>query len=124
MKNIEHVNRIVSSEKNINIDIVKKINKFYWKEVRKNIVNFSSVGVLVHEIGTFAVSRHNLRIEIHETITKIKRIKTSKRFSPHFKEKMLNSYYSILRKMLIKRNELAILYNETYYKKWESSKNI
>lgn len=123
MKNLDYVNKVISVEKGIPEKTVKAINDYYWKTIRYKIVNLESTSVMVHGITTFMVSRYNIRKEISLTILKIRRIRGSETLTEKKKNFILIEYYSFLRKLLIQRNELAILYNTLYYDDRGISKN-
>jgi hypothetical protein len=113
MRDLYYISKKISKEKQIDLDIVEKVNKFYWKEVRRQMNSLDNTAVHVKNLLTFSVSRYNLRKEIQKVINKIRLIRTNNKFVK--KEPLLAFQYEVLRKLLKSRNKLAILYKELYY---------
>lgn len=113
MKNIDVINNLISKKFNISLDIVEKINKFYWKEgVVKKISNLESGAIHIKGLLTFTTSRYNLYKEITKTISKIKNLHKSTKYTQKTKERIKNELYNRLNILLIERNNVAnLIYN-------------
>lgn len=114
MKNIDLVNNIISERKNLKENVVKAINKYYWKQgVKKKMSTLESSSVFIKGFATFTVSRYNVRRLIKKTIIQIRNLRKSTKYKDSTKVIYSEELYNKLRMLLAKRNELAnFYYNE------------
>lgn len=109
MKKPDFFNKAVSEKLGIDINIVKQVNRFFWREgVRKNISKATHRSIFVKNIGTFTVKRKVLYSQIYDVIWRIRRIRCAKRYKETTKITIENQLIENLRNLLILRNEIAI----------------
>lgn len=120
LETINHVNREISQELGISEEEVRKVNSYFWKEVKECIRSLDHTAIRVRGFGTFMISRVKLYNQIYKLIKEIRRLKTiDKEFKKKTREEYLEERYFKLRQYLDRRNELAILY---YTKKQDKIK--
>ncbi len=113
MKNIDFINKVQAEKLGISESIIKKVNKYYWdKGVRRKLSTLESLSVFIKGLGVITVSRYNLNKFIKKTIIKLKMIRLSDKYKEENKKIYIDTLEKRLKKLLIKRNELAILYYE------------
>lgn len=110
MRNLDYVCSVISKELDLPLDLVTKINKEYWREVKRKMNDLESTSIYVKKLGTFTVSRYMINKKIKKTIGIIRGTRKSKRYSELKREEVLKKLYSRLRKLLYQRNEIAKLY--------------
>lgn len=117
IEDISIINKLVAKEMNpggdyyINEDIITKVNRFYWNEIKSLIQKGDTLNVRVRGFGTITTSKRKLSKAISKVIDHIKYLKFS--YSRYKKEstlKLIDDYYEDLRGMLKRRNELASIY--------------
>src|ERR1035437_2691435 len=111
MKNINIVNRTVATKLGLDLDIVEKVNKAYWKEIVNNLKTASEEPVHIKKIGTISASPYKVNSHIKLLINQIRKVKKSSKYRPVTRDRYLNQYYTELKTTLIKRNQLAIELN-------------
>ena len=112
IETINTVNKKVSKKLNKDIDLVKKINAFYFKEVHKAIASGEYNGIRLKHIGTLHISKFKLYSKIKEAIKEIRLLKNPNKILKRPKEEVLEIKYAALRILLERRNELAKNYKE------------
>jgi hypothetical protein len=112
MRNIDYVNLEVSKSLGLSLDVVEKINKEYWREVKRKMNDLESASIYVKKVGTFSVSRFLINKKIYKTIGMIRALPNNKKFSPLKKEEIIKKMYIKLKKLLIQRNNIAKVYYE------------
>lgn len=118
MKNIDIINRTISERTGIDEDVVKAVNKYFWKHgVKKNLSTLNDNALFIRGLGTIVVSRYNLRKMIYATIGKIRGIRNSTKFKETTREIYLEELYGRLRRLLKSRNELAKQYKNEHDKR-------
>ena len=110
MRNLDYVCSVISKELDLPLDLVTKVNKEYWREVKRKMNDLESTSIYVKKLGTFTVSRYMINKKIKKTIGVIRGTRKSKRYSELKREEVLKKLYSRLRKLLYQRNEIAKLY--------------
>lgn len=110
MKSLDYVCSVISKEMDLPLDLVTKINKEYWREVKRKMNDLESTSIHVKKLGTFSVSKYMINKKIKKTILVIKGTKKSKRYSELKRSEVLKSLYVRLNKLLYQRNEIAKLY--------------
>ena len=113
MKGIDHAIRKASAELNIPEDKARVVIMEYWDNVYKKIIGGDSTSITVRHLGTFTMSRYKLNNFIVKKIRSIKKVRATKKFTEKKREDTLLNIYKLLRKALIRRNEIA----EQYAKK-------
>lgn len=106
----------VARKLNKSEDIVKKVHDYYWEEgLKVSMRSGKHTAIRVSKFGTFMVSRRKLYRLIQKYIAYIRhlRLKETEAFKRSTKEEALAKYTQDLRTLLERRNDLAILYNET-----------
>jgi|SRR5688572_8331500 len=124
MQSIQIINKIVAREKGISEDLVEKVNKFYWKNVRATLSEFSDTSVSIKHIGTITVSRRKLNFFITQLIRKIRVIRAGTKHKESTKALLLETNMNRLKKALVQRNIIAKLYYDEYKKRMEKHKGI
>jgi hypothetical protein len=110
MKSLDYVCSVISKEMDLPLDLVTKINKEYWREVKRKMNDLESTSIHVKKLGTFSVSKYMINKKIKKTILVIRGTKKSKRYSELKRIEILKSLYIRLNKLLYQRNEIAKLY--------------
>ena len=110
MKSLDYVCSVISKEMDLPLDLVTKINKEYWREVKRKMNDLESTSIHVKKLGTFSVSKYMINKKIKKTILVIRVTKKSKRYSELKRIEILKSLYIRLNKLLYQRNEIAKLY--------------
>lgn len=116
MKNIDIVNKIISKKLSIDEKTVAKINKFYWKTIRRKLSSLESTSIFVKGFATFTLSRYNLRKEIQTTIERIRATPNSTKLKQVTKDLYIIILYERLKKLVVLRNKLAKIINHEHYK--------
>ena len=108
---INRVNKEVARELNINEDLVSAINKFYWKEIKKTVQEAKHTSIWIRNVGTLAVSRTKLNRRIVQIIRQIRGLQNPTRvFKVKTREQCIEEKIELLKLLLIRRNDLAIIY--------------
>ncbi|GEM_PF-2928650 len=109
MKTPDNYYKQAAEELNLPVNLVKKVNAFYWKEgIKKQLANVVYDAIYIKNFGTICVSPKKLYFEIKDEIAKIRNIYYSPKFTEKKKNLILDYKYENLRKLLKKRNDLAI----------------
>lgn len=112
MRNIDYVCSSVAKDMDLPLELVTKINKEYWKEVKRKMNDLESTSIYVKKLGTFSVSRYMINKKIKKNILIIRGTRKSKKYSELRRQEVLKSLYERMRKLLFQRNEIAKLYYE------------
>lgn len=111
MKTPEYFYKQAAEELNMDLELVTKVNKFFWKEgVKEEIRKAESVAVYVGEIGTLYVNWGRLRKTIIRQIKRLKKWKKNpekyqKYLEPAIKE--FRTLWVLKNKMGKKRNKIS-----------------
>ena len=111
MKNIDSVSRLISIKLEIPYEIVKKVNKIYWKDIRDNMKNLNSPNLYIRNLGIFTSSRYLNAKLIKEVIYKLRNLH-NKNIKESSKILTKIDLENKLKKLLIQRNEIAKIYYE------------
>lgn len=112
MRNIDYVCSSVAKDMDLPLELVTKINKEYWREVKRKMNDLESTSIYVKKLGTFSVSRYMINKKIKKNILIIRGTRKSKKYSELRRQEVLKSLYERMRKLLFQRNEIAKLYYE------------
>lgn len=116
VETINQVNKEIARELDIDEEIIKKVNRFYWNSIRDAIRTADHTGIRVRGLGTFYTSRRKLWMKIDKILNEIRFFRqTKKKYLTTTPEEILEKKYELLRKYLKRRNELA----QAYYAKEE-----
>lgn len=107
MKNINIVNKTVAKKLGLELAVVEKVNKAYWKEIVHKLTTLDKEPVHIKKIGTISVSPYKTKSHIQKLISQIRLVKSSTKYKPETRKKYLDQYYTDLRKILVKRNQIA-----------------
>lgn len=121
MKTINIVNKIVATNLGIDVKIVEKINKAYWKEILINLTEVREEPVHIKKLGTISASPFKTSKYIIHLLNKIKSVKESVKYTDITKERIIRDAKKYLTILLKKRNQFAI---ENYNKPNERIKRI
>lgn len=110
MKKPDHFNKEIAEKMGVDVTIVKAVNRFFWKEVRRGMPHHTST--FVKNIGTIVISRKKLNRYISDLIERIRNTRKSTRLTEHRKQFYIDLLYADIRMLLQRRDELA----KTYYK--------
>jgi hypothetical protein len=112
---IEHLNPQTAKHLNLPLDVVTKANDFFWRQgVRKNLSEANYRSVFVRHLGTITISRYSLREEITILIRKIRALRNHEYAQSSHRIAAEKVNMETLKKLLIKRNELAKDYVAAY----------
>lgn len=121
MKNSDYFNKATAEKLSIDLKLVKEITTYFWRYgVKRNLSEANYNAIFIKNFGTFFTSRYNLRKEITRTIELIRNIKNIGLTEEKLQEK-LDQYYGNLKKLVIRRNEIAISYFK-HKRKWDKPK--
>ena len=110
---INIANRYTSRKLSISEEIVKEVNRYFWKEgVKGTMKTGKYTAFRIPKLGTFVVSRLKLRKRISKYIAYIRFLKQEDqlKFKKISKEDRINQYQEELKLLLDRRNDLAKLY--------------
>lgn len=112
MRNLDYVNGAVAKELNLPLEVVEKINKEYWKEVKRKMNDLESTNIFVKKLGTFGVSRYLINKKILKNISMIRNMPKNKKYSELKKQEIIKKIKVRLQKLLYQRNQIALVYYE------------
>jgi hypothetical protein len=109
MKKPDFFDKACAEKLSIDLAVVKKVNRYYWKKgIKSNLASAKYRAIFIKNFGTITVSRYKLNEEIKELIAKIRNTRKSTKLKPESIEKALIFYYQNLRELLKRRNEIAL----------------
>ena len=113
MKKPDFFNKACSEKLDLDLNIVKKVNSYFWKKgVKSNLSNAKYRAIFIKNLGTITVSYYKLNREILEIIAKIKALRVHKRKKELTKKLAIGNLTRNLTELLKRRNEIAWeLYN-------------
>lgn len=114
MKNLDYVIKKTAADLKLPEVECKKVIEGWWEEAYNQVGNVKSTTVAIRKIGVLTVSKLKVRIFIVDTINKIRRTATSKRFSDKNKQLYIAKYKKRLRNALVQRDILAQDYAEEF----------
>lgn len=114
MRSIDSAIKKAAIEWNIPEDQAKPIIMEYWETIYRKIVGGKFTAITARHIGTFAMSRYKLNINIRKTIKTLRRIKANNNIEPLKKEKIISDFEKKLKLALKHRNEIAIRYAQNF----------
>jgi hypothetical protein len=113
MKTIEYIIKKVAEKNNVDEKLVDKIIRHHWrKDIKKEMVLMNHTSIYLRYIGTITYSKIRVRQQIFKLIHKIKRVRSSDKYTEEKREQILTNYFIYLRKLLHQRNILALNYVE------------
>lgn len=113
MKNIQTINKLSSRDLNIKESIVEKVNRFYWKQVRRDMSSLNYSSIYLRYIGTFTISRRKTILYIEHEIKRLRDLRVNKQGHKLTSLALLiDSHTDRLRKLLVQRNTIAKQYYE------------
>lgn len=112
MKNIDNVNSIISTKLGRDKEVIKAVNKVFWKEVKQKMTHLEDTTIFIKGFTSFTVSKYLIREKIYDTIRAIRGITYSKKFTENKRKIILGKYYNYLRKLLKRRDDVAKIYYE------------
>lgn len=122
MKTISIVNKVVASNLNLDIKTVELVNKYYWKDIVKNLTSLAEHPVHIKKIGTIVASPYKTNKYIQYLIKKIKKVEESTKYTQITKEKIIKGLKSQIADLWKKRNQFATEFYNKQNKKNESNK--
>lgn len=112
MRTIDHLNPIVAEEKNLPLELVEAVNKWYWNEgITKNLSQANHRSLFLPNLGTISISRYKIREQISELIQKIRRHEADPQ---PYREHYINVVRNNLVQLCKRRDEIAKDYVEAY----------
>lgn len=126
MKNIDYINKKKSSELGFSVDIVSKVNSYYWDTVKSKMRSLENERIYVKELGSFDVSPFKLSKYIERLRTIIKNLRKSTKFKPENKEIILRRYKDTFKKCMEMQRKAAITldFKKNYRNEYKQSKRI
>lgn len=125
MKNIDYVNKKLSKEKGISIEIREKINNYYWDTVKTRLRELKSQGIYIKELGTMEVSPFKINEYIKRIRTFIKNVRRSHKYGEERKERIITDYKKNYKKCIDMRTIVnADLEFKKTYDKHENVESI
>jgi len=118
MKTINIVNKVVATNLNLDVKIVEKVNKMYWKEIVRNLTTLSEDPIFIKKIGTIVASPYKTNNYIKYLLSKIKKVKVSPKYTEQTKNRIITGIKEQIANLWKKRNQFATeFYNEQKTKK-------
>lgn len=105
---LKTISDIVAEKLNVPKDIVLKINKTFWNDVKTEIESHTENNIYIKNLGTFCISISILRKKIINLINIIKHLKKEEKYDEINKAIMLKDHYTTLRTLLETRNKHAL----------------
>lgn len=113
MKTPESCYRQAAEELGLPIELIKRVNTFYWKEgIKKNLTEINYSSLFIKNLGTIVVSKYKLYVQISILIKKIRGVRISKKYTEDKRTVIIEGYKNNLRKLLKMRNKLAKQYEQ------------
>lgn len=118
MRNIDYINLQTSKKLGLSVDVVKKVNSYYWNAVKNKMRSMDNDAIYIKEIGTFSVSNFKIKAYIKRLRTYIKNLRQSQKYTENRKEIIIRHYKNVYSKLLKaqKNNEEILNYLKTYRK--------
>lgn len=112
IETINIVNKEVSKTLHKSEDLIKAVNKFFWKQgVKKSIQSGHHTSIRIKNLGTLVTSRNKVNLKIIRTIQHIRMLNDpATEFKQKTKEERLKEKYDHLIILLQRRNDIAIAY--------------
>ncbi len=108
---INIVNKEVSKTLGLDEDLVRIVNKFFWKQgIKRAIQSGDHTSIWIKNIGTLATSRNKVNNKIRRLIKSIRSLDQPRDYKVKTKEQFLVEKYSQLRMLLARRNDIALAY--------------
>lgn len=116
---ISLVNREVAKVLNYNEDVIKQVNKFFWRYgVREPIRSGNYTSLFIRNLGTLTISRNKINKKIRGLIIKIRECRDpDKVFTQVIREEALEKLYDHLNILLQRRNDIAKIYIQNQEKR-------
>lgn len=114
IETINVVNKEVSKILKLDEELVKIVNKFYWRYgVKQAIQSGEHTSIFIRNIGTLTISRTKVNRKIVKIIGQIRTLLNPERqFKVKTREQCIEEKYVMLRTMLKRRNDIAIAYTK------------
>lgn len=109
IETISMVNREVARRLGQPEGLVKMVNQFFWRDLKKEIASGQRHSLWLRGLGTLVVSRYKVNQKIRKLIWEI-RYSRERTFERKDKEAHIKSLFVDLGLMLERRNEVAIIY--------------
>ena len=118
MRNIDYINLHTSKKLGLPVDVVKKVNSYYWHSVKNAMRSMDDDAIYIKEIGTFSVSNYKIKAHIKGLRKYIKNLRNSYKYTEARKEIIIRHYKNVYSKLLKaqKNNEEILNYLKTYRK--------
>ena len=112
--NIDIVNKKVANDTKISEKDVTIINKFYWDSIADHVRGLNLQPINLMGIGLIKHSQILIRKKILKTITKLRRLRVSKKYTPDsIKKNYMEQYYiNQIQELLKIRNVKTFEVNE------------
>jgi len=120
MKTINIVNKMVATNLNLDVKIVEKVNKLYWKEIVRNLTTLAEEPIHIKKIGTIVASPYKTNNYIKYLLNKIKKVKSSPKYTDLTKERIVIGIKEQIANLWKKRDQFAL----EFYNKQNQNKNV
>ena len=81
--NIDVINKLVAKKLNIDEQVIKKVNNFYWSKINKHIVDFNARPINLMHLGHIRTSKLLIRNRLKIVIKKLRKFKKFNREDLH-----------------------------------------
>lgn len=106
MKIPDSIYKQAADELNLPVALVKRINNYYWKDVKARLSGVEHSSIFLKNIGTIVISKYKLNKMILSLIERIRRVEYSNKYTEKRKGLIIDAYKVNLRKLLKMRNEI------------------
>ena len=109
---------MVATNLNLDVKIIEKVNKLYWKEIVRNLTTLAEEPIHIKKIGTIVASPYKTNNYIKYLLNKIKKVKNSTKYTDQTKERIVIELKEKIAILWKKRNQFATeFYNKQNQKK-------
>jgi hypothetical protein len=114
MQNLEYVSEVVSEEIGVSYERVLKVNDAYWAYIKELMASGDYSSIFLTNLGTFSFIRYKINAVIIKYIISIRKLRKGEgsfaRETPEQREVAEVRLISELRKLLERRNDVAVTY--------------
>lgn len=109
MRTPEHFYQLTAAQLGIDLELVKKINKYFWKYgVRKNMGNGEHPVLYVKGLGTFFASPKRIRQALRVSIKHLRLLRINTKLKEEKRLELIKIREQVIADLLVLRNQTAL----------------